>query len=101
MPALTVWPSSTAREMTMPSMGAVMTVWARFTSAELSCDFAWTSAASADLICACADCTLTCAVSRSVLRQEALLEERLRPVEFLLRVGERNFQPIQIRLGAG
>ena len=66
MPALTVWPGSTAREITMPSMGAAMTVCARLTCAVFNCDLAWTSPASDDRICASAEWTLTSAVSSSV-----------------------------------
>ena len=66
MPALTVWPGSTAREITMPSMGAAITVWARLTCAVFNCDLAWISPASDDRICAFAELTVTSAVSSSV-----------------------------------
>jgi len=63
--AATVWPISTLREMTMPSIGAVITVCSRFTSLVRSeaCD--WFSEACDDRSCASADFTFTSAVSRS------------------------------------
>jgi hypothetical protein len=65
MLAATVWPTSTLRATTMPSIGAVMIVWPRLTCACSSCAFAWTICASADFTCASAWLAAVPAVSRS------------------------------------
>ena len=65
MLAATVWPTSTCRAMTMPSMGAVMTVWPRLTSLWFSDARDWMTLASADCSWASADRTMTWAASSS------------------------------------
>ena len=52
--AATVWPTSTLREITTPSMGVAMTVWLRSTLAWLTLATAWLTAASLALSCATA-----------------------------------------------
>ena len=52
--AATVWPTSTLREITTPSIGVVMIVWLRSTSAWLRFACAWLSAAWFALSCATA-----------------------------------------------
>ena len=65
MLAATVCPTSTCRAMTMPSMGAVMTVWPRLTSLWFSDARDWMTLASADWSWASADRTATWAASSS------------------------------------
>ena len=65
MLAATVCPTSTCRAMTMPSMGAVMTVWPRLTSLWFNDARDWMTLASADFNCASADRTATWAASSS------------------------------------
>ena len=48
----TVWPSSTSRRMTSPSMGEVMTVSVRFCSARSSVARAWSRVEMAELLLA-------------------------------------------------
>ena len=83
--------------MTMPSIGAVMTVCSRLTSAVWSCDFACTSAASDERICASADSHVHVGRLELGSWQQILVEERLGAVELLLGVGEGDFQAFQIR----
>ena len=63
--AATVWPTSTLREMTMPSIGAVMTVWSRFTSFWFSVAWACVTCARLDCSCALAALSVSSAASSS------------------------------------
>ena len=65
MLAATVWPGSTAREMTMPLIGEVMTVCARFTLTWFRLAFDCATDACADRTCASAEASTACADSSS------------------------------------
>ena len=66
MLAATVWPTSTARLTTMPSMGAKILVFSTFTSACVSDARACSTCAAADFTCAPALFSATSAFSSSV-----------------------------------
>jgi hypothetical protein len=67
MLAATVCPTSTLREITIPSMGALMIVWPRLTVFWFSDARAWTVCARAALTPASAARAFASAVSRSVV----------------------------------
>ena len=66
MLAATVCPTSTLREITMPSMGEVIIVWPRFTFAWFNEASAWVICAREERNCASANRASTCAASSSL-----------------------------------
>ena len=92
--AATVWPTSTLRWMTMPSIGAVMMQWSRLTwlwltePAHRACDRL--RAPASDCSCACAESTAILAASRSLCGTRLRAASSFAPRELLLRVGQRD-----------
>ena len=79
MLAATVWPTSTLREMTRPSIGAVITVCSRFTWLWFTDASDWVIAACTWVTVACCDWREACAMSTAVFEvSRSLCGRRLR-----------------------
>ena len=75
--AATVCPTSTLREMTVPSMGEMMSVYERFVCAWWSCASVCATDAAATSTCAAVTCMFDSRVVDVLLRGQVLLEQRL------------------------
>ena len=99
--AATVWPTSTLRAMTTPSMGARMTVWPRSTCAWLTLAPACVTAALAAF--SCGDRAVVVGLGRLQVggRQELLRGQGLGPLELLLGVLDGRARTLHVGLGRG
>ena len=99
MLAATVWPVSTARDTTMPSIGEVMTVCSRFTLAWFRLAFDCATDASADRTCASADASATWADSRSASDTSCFSASLAVRSSASLAASRATFEPLDVGLG--
>ena len=98
--AATVWPTSTLRPTTMPSMGERMMVWSRSTCAWFTAAAACVTAAWLALSWASALREVVRAVSRSASGRSCSLASSSRPVASFCRASSQR-GPLALHVGAG
>ena len=98
--AETVWPTSTLRAITTPSIGDRITVFARLTSAVSTAARACWIFASPPMTCEAADRLAVCADSRSTFGQQLLRGQLAGARQRHLRRGGRDAQALRIGLRA-